>query len=413
MNRVILHSDMNNFYASVECLYQPELRNKPVAVGGDVEARHGIVLAKNMLAKAKGVITGEALWEAREKCPGLIIVPPHYDRYLQFSQAAREIYAEYTPQVERYGLDECWLDLTDSDCLHGGGEKVANEIRQRIKNELGITVSVGVSFNKIFAKLGSDYKKPDATTVITADSYKEIAWPLPVKELLFVGRATKKKLNRIGIMTIGDLANTNVDLLHGMLGVDGVMLWRFANGLDDSPVSEMGTSAAIKSIGNSTTTKRDLVTDDDMRITMYLLSESVAHRLRKHGFMCRTVQISLRDNELSSCQRQGGLPFPVNTSKEIFEKAFALYLANKGPLPYRSVGVRACNLVPDDVTQLSFSDEAIQAEKHKNLEEAIDHIRSRFGTHAIQRGIMLTDTDLSGLDMQDEYSIQSISFITG
>lgn len=208
-DRTILHCDMNNFYASVECLYNPALRGKPVAVGGDVEARHGIILAKNYEAKKYGVQTGEALWQAKQKCPGLTIVPPSFEKYLRFSRLAREIYGCYTDRIESFGLDECWLDLTGSERLFGGGKAVADKLRERIKFELGVTISVGVSHNKIFAKLGSDMKKPDATTVITRENYKDVVWPLPVSDLLFVGPATTRKLARYGIHTIGQLAQAD------------------------------------------------------------------------------------------------------------------------------------------------------------------------------------------------------------
>ena len=257
--RVILHSDMNNFYAGVECHHRPEIRSKPVVVGGDEEARHGIVLAKNNIAKAAGIKTGEALWQAREKCDGLIVIPPNYPLYIRYSRLARQIYSDYTPQVESFGLDECWLDVSGDDGVH-----IANEIRARIKKELGVTASIGVSFNKIFAKLGSDIKKPDATTVISKENYKEVAWPLPVEELLYVGPKTKQKLNKYGINTIGELAKTPESFLHSLLGKVGNVLYSFANGLDESPVKYSDERSCIKSIGNSTTTPRDLVNDEDV-----------------------------------------------------------------------------------------------------------------------------------------------------
>ena len=300
MERIILHSDMNNFYASVECLYNPDLRGKPVAVAGDPEARHGIVLAKNEEAKRFGVQTGDPLWMAKQKCPDIVFTPPHYDRYMQFSAAARKIYGEYTDQVEPYGLDECWLDVTGSMKLFGDGKTIADELRHRIRQELGVTVSVGVSYNKIFAKLGSDMKKPDATTVITSERFKEIVWPLPVSDLLYVGRATHQKLKRYYIKTIGDLAAADRRFLQCLLGQNGLMLWKFANGLDTSPVSNIGAKSLIKSIGNSTTAPRDLVTDEDIKITLYVLCESVSARMREYGFVCDTVQLGVRDNELQS-----------------------------------------------------------------------------------------------------------------
>lgn len=249
---VILHCDMNNFYASVECLFQPALRDKPVAVAGDPMERHGIVLAKNNLAKQFGIQTGEPLWMARQKCPDVIFTPPHYDLYIDFSQMAHEIYAEYTDKVESFGLDECWLDVSDSIHLYGDGRQIADELRSRIRSELGITASVGVSYNKIFAKLGSDLHKPDATTVIGED-FREKIWHLPADMLLYVGKATYSKLLKYDIQTIGDLAQTDLSFLERLLGKNGIMLWYFANGLDSSPVSHSHSLPIIKTIGNSTT----------------------------------------------------------------------------------------------------------------------------------------------------------------
>lgn len=304
MERVILHSDLNNFYASVECLDDPALDGKPVAVCGDPELRHGIVLAKNQLAKGFGVTTGQAIWQAKQQCRGLVIVPPHYDRYLELSKAVREIYVSYTDRVEPFGLDECWLDVGGSASLFGDGSAIADEIRARVRRELGLTVSVGVSFNKVFAKLGSDYKKPDATTVITRTNYQEVVWALPVSDLLYVGPATTKKLGRYGIRTIGDLARTSVEFPHTVLGKVGVMLWRFANGLDTSGVSTYYAVPPVKTIGNSTTAPRDLVSDDDIKITLYALCESVGARLREQRSLCGTVQLGVRDSALIGYERQ-------------------------------------------------------------------------------------------------------------
>ena len=298
MNRTILHSDCNCFYASVELLHHPELRGKPVAVGGDPEARHGIVLTADYTAKRYGVKTGMALWQAKQLCPDITFLPPRMDLYLRFSRMAQEIYADYTDKREPYGIDESWLDVTDSATLKGDGFHIAQEISSRMKKELGITVSVGVSFNKIFAKLGSDYKKPDAITTMYEDEFQRKAWCLPVSDLLYVGNATNKKLYSMGIRTIGDLAKSDETLLVRKLGKMGSILWAFANGYDESPVKLENTSAPVKSVGNSTTTPRDMETDEDVRIVLYILAESVAARLRENGFRCRTVEISVRDKEL-------------------------------------------------------------------------------------------------------------------
>ncbi|MGN1059604.1 MAG: DNA polymerase thumb domain-containing protein, partial [Clostridia bacterium] len=293
MERIILHADLNNFFASVECLEHKELRDKPLAVAGDAQARHGIILAKNEPAKRCGVTTGAPLWKARQLCPDLICVPPRYDVYMQFSAQTREICQRYTSQVESFGLDECWMDVTGSTALFGNGKTIADALRERIYRELGLTVSVGVSFNKVFAKLGSDMKKPDATTVISRDCFRELLWPLPAETLLFVGRATRERLRQFGLSTIGDLAAADPAFLRRTLGKSGLMLWRFANGLDDEPVAEAASAPPLKSIGNSTTSYRDLITDTDRQAVLYALAETVSHRLRKHGFLCSTVQLSV------------------------------------------------------------------------------------------------------------------------
>ena len=325
MTRTILHVDLNNFYASVECLYHPELRGKPVAVSGDVENRHGIILAKNQLAKAAGVKTGEAIWQAKGKCPGLICLPPDYRKYLRFSRLTRKIYADYTDKIESFGIDENWLDVSGSAALFGDGPKIAGEIRRRIREEMGVTASVGVSWNKIFAKLGSDMKKPDATTVITEENFRDIVWPLPVEELLYVGRSTKNKLNNRAVFTIGDLAARDVHLLKLALGVWGETLWTFANGLDAAPVAQSGEESFIKSVGNSTTTPRDMVNIEDVKMIVYVLAESVAARLRRHGLKCRTVAVHIRNNELYSFERQGKLPAPSFLAQDIAGKALELF----------------------------------------------------------------------------------------
>lgn len=411
MERVILHSDLNNFYASVECLYNPELRGKPVAVAGDPEARHGIVLAKNYPAKACGVQTGDPLWMAKQKCPDIVFTPPHYDRYMQFSKAAREIYSEYTDQVEPYGLDECWLDVTGSIALFGDGRAIADDVRRRIRQELGVTASVGVSYNKIFAKLGSDMKKPDATTVITSERFREIVWPLPVSDLLYVGRATHAKLKRYCIKTIGDLAAADQRFLQRLVGQNGLMLWRFANGLDTSPVSNIGAKSLIHSIGNSTTAPRDMVTDEDIKITLYVLCESVSARMREYGFVCDTVQLGVRDNELQSYERQGKLSYPNRTAKALFEKAFELYKRNHlSSKPVRSLSVRACRLSVQENEQLSLLPDVAAIQKQEELESAVDALRGRFGPFSIRRGILLADRQLSGLNPKDDHIIHPESF---
>ncbi len=410
MTRCILHVDLNNFYASVECLYRPELADKPVAVSGDIEARHGIILAKNQLAKQAGVATGEAIWQAKTKCPDLVLVPPDFKKYLRFSRLARRIYADYTDQIEAFGIDENWLDVTGSVRLFGSGPAIADEIRRRVRGELGVTVSVGVSFNKIFAKLGSDLKKPDATTVITEENFRSRVWPLPVGELLYVGRATRRKLENRGIYTIGDLAKRDLRPLVLLLGQWGETLWHFANGRDEAPVRKTGEVSAIKSIGNSTTAPRDLATLADAKIILYVLAESVAARLRAHGLRCQTVAVSLRDKELASFERQIRLLEPTAASRDIARAAIDLVAANwKSGRPLRSLGVRGGDLVTETGRlQLDLFDE--QKAAASSLETAVDDIRRRFGQNSIQRCVMLTDCRLSGFNPKDDHVIHPVSF---
>ena len=399
-DRTILHSDMNCFYASVEMLHHPELEGKPLAVGGDPEARHGIVLTANYIAKKCGVKTGMALWQAKQACPEIIFVPPRMDLYLRFSSMAREIYSEYTDKIEPYGIDEGWLDVTESSSIKGDGMKIAQEISDRIKYELGITVSIGISWNKIFAKLGSDYKKPDAITQFHRGNYKEIVWGLPVSDLLYVGRQTNKKLKKLGIHTIGQLALTEEKLLDSHFGKMGLVLWAFANGYDTDPVCTEGYEAPVKSIGNSTTTPRDLETDLDVWIILMALSESVSARLRKHGFKCNVVEISIRDNGLNSITRQMHISQPTNITDEIVKAAFELFKKHyRWEHPIRSLGVRGSDLVMEDIpVQLDLFDNQEKREKLERLDRAVDEIRRRFGYFSIQRAAMYQDKVLSHLD---------------
>ena len=376
--RNILHSDMNNFYASVECMLNPSLKGKPVAVCGSVEERHGIVLAKNYPAKAYGVQTGEAVWQAQHKCPGLVIVPPHYDEYIKYSKLAREVYSRYTNQVEPYGMDECWLDISgyksrnpeavayeiketmkeelgltvsvgvSFNKIFAKLEAVAYEIKETMKEELGLTVSVGVSFNKIFAKLGSDMKKPDAVTVIPKDSFKEKIWHLPASDLLFVGRATQRTLDRFCIRTIGDLANTAPEFLKSYLGVHGLKLWQYANGLDNSPVMYEDYRPVVKSVGHGTTTKADLTSNEEVWITILELSQGIGHRLKKLGMNCMGISICIRNEDLMHKEWQQKLNFATQSPFVIAKLAYTLFLQkyvwNKN---IRSVTVRAINLISD------------------------------------------------------------------
>lgn len=412
MERVILHSDLNNFYASVEQRDNPKLRGKPIAVCGNPEQRHGIVLAKSQQAKKFGVSTGQAIWQAKQSCPDLIVVPPHYDRYLEASAATKAIYESYTDQVEPFGLDECWLDVGGSMGLFGPGDAIADAIRARIKQELSLTASVGVSFNKVFAKLGSDYKKPDATTIITQENYKELVWALPVSDLLYVGPATTAKLGRYGVRTIGDLARCTVEFMALTFGKVGVMLWQFANGQDHSGVATYYTSPPVKTIGNSTTAPRDLITNDDVKITLYALCDSVAARLREQRSECSTVQLGIRDNKLFCYERQTKLFSPACDSTSLFTAAFGLFLDNRPPRPVRSLSVRASGLtLADEAPQLSFLEEETRRLKQTDLEQAMDKIRAKYGYASIRRSLMLTDQELD-LDAKGDHVIHPTGFLS-
>ena len=412
MARIILHSDCNSFYASVECLHHPEIREKPVAVGGDIEQRHGIILAKNQLAKQFHVSTGEAIWQAKQKCPELIVLPPDFPLYLRFSRLARDIYLDYSNRVEPFGLDEAWLDITSSENQKDKGERTAQEIRKRIREELGITVSIGVSYNKIFAKLGSDYRKPDAVTMITKENYRQIAWPLPVSDLLYVGPATKRKLNGFGVHTIGELAQTPVEILRSKFGKIGDVLWCFSNGLDSSPVADFQNQPVVKSIGNSTTAPRDLERDEDVKMILYVLADSVARRLREQGLKGRTIHISVRDNSLFSFTRQKSLLSYTNLTGEIAGETLSLFREHyQWKRPVRSIGISVSDLEAGTICSQTglFCDE-VKREKMERLDNAVDRLKARFGTFAVQPAVLLKDRKLSGFDPKNDHIIHPVGY---
>ncbi len=410
MSRVILHSDLNNFYASVECLYNPEIRDRPVAVCGSQSTRHGIVLAKNGLAKKFGVAAGDAVWEARSKCPGLVVVRPNYMQYLKFSMMVRKIYENYTNLIEAFGIDENWLDVTESTRLYGSGKQIADELRKRIEFELGITASVGVSFNKVFAKLGSDMKKPDATTVISEEDYREKVWGLPVGDMIYVGPSTRRKLTDIGISTIGELAGAPPRFLEQHFGQWGRTLWIFANGYDDSPVTRLDFQPNIKGVGNSLTTPHDLRDDNDVKILTYVLADSVAERLRRHHLKGRTVQIYIRSSDLSFIERQGQLSHYTCVSSEIAEKALEIFGQSwDWSKTIRTLGVRVTNVVTADrCGQVSFFDDEKRL-RREQLESSIDNIRTRFGHYSVQRAVLLKSNGLNANPVEENV-IHPVSF---
>ena len=399
VERIILHCDLNNFFASVECLDHPELRGHPMAVCGSVEDRHGIVLSKNELAKKYGVKTAETVWQARRKCPDLRIAPPHYERYVHFSNLMHEIYQTYTDQIEPFGIDECWLDVSGSTRLFGGGREIADEIRKRAREELNLTVSVGVSFNKIFAKLGSDMKKPDATTVIDKGQVASLVWPLPACEMMGVGGSTADKLRAMGILTLGDIAQAKEKYLTARLGKFGHTLWVNASGLDDSPVALDKAKEAPKSIGNSTTCVRDVSSQQEAKQVLLFLSDKVGHRLRAHGLAAGGVQISIRDVNLNTEEHQTVLTAPTTLSEDLGRESVRLFSKfYHWQRPVRALGVRAFHLVDENsMNQLSFFKESALREKARALERETDGIRERFGKRSLLRASLI-----SGLPLMKE-----------
>lgn len=408
MERQILHIDCNKFYASVECFLHPQLKNKPIAVGGSEESRHGIILTKNEIASKYGLVVGEPLWKARQKCPNLIIVPPNFPIYIEFSKKVRRILEDYTDLIEPFGLDESWIDVTGD--WYKSGREIGFEIKERIKKEVGITVSVGVSFNKVFAKLGSDYRKPDAITVISRKNYKNIVWPLKCSDMIMIGRATTKKLNFYGINTLGQLADTDEAFLKKILGKNGVMLKRYANGEDNAPVRHKDIEREVKSIGNATTTPRDLVTNEDIKIIFSVLAESVARRMRDLNLKGTTLSIYVRDKELNSFTRQCKMSSPTNVSLEITDNAMKLFIDNYDwKLPIRSLGISMTDFDYDEIIQFDLSKSVEKREKLEKIDTAVDTLKDRYGNFCIQRGMQLIDTELSHFNPYDDHTIHPVS----
>ncbi len=397
MERTILHCDCNSFFASVETVLNPSYRGVPMAVCGSQEDRHGIVLAKNDEAKRYGIRTAETVYSAKKKCPELVIASPHYEEYARYSKMVNAIYADYTDLIEPFGIDESWLDVTASKRVFGNGEEIAELIRRRVKEELGITVSIGVSFNKVFAKLGSDYKKPDAITVISKDNFEQIVFPLPVTDLLFVGKKTAEELLKIGVRTIGELASISKELLKNKLGKAGEMLSDYANGLDDSPVG-VDENYEVKSISNGFTFKHDLVSPEDCRVGIEFLCEEIGARLRKKTLKCNTVAITVKDTHLRVIQRQRQLPNASDINREISDMAFKILCDEWSfKIPIRMLTVSVSGFVEASCayTQLDlFSCTDVNARgKGKKRDETVDAIRKKYGVSSISSGA-LYDTDI-------------------
>lgn len=389
MDRVIFHCDCNGFYASVELLSHPELRNAPVAVCGDPKSRHGIILAKNELAKGFGVKTAETIWQAQKKCPGLVLLPAHHRLYEEYSKKVNAIYEHFTDLIEPFGIDESWLDVTGTLHLFGNDPKaLADRIRNTVRQELGLTISVGVSFNKIFAKLGSDYKKPDATTLITVDNFQQIVWPLPVTDLLYVGRAAAVVLSQYGIHTIGQLAAFDRDALTALLGKQGGLLWMYANGLENSPVAPAGQYTPPKSVGNGETFPHNLTQRDEVRRGVAMLADEVAARLRRHHLRATTLQVTIRDPNFKDICRQRPLPAPICTARELTRAALDILSASWKPgAPIRALTLTAQNLVPESeaAEQLELFDSQAprRRDKVEKLERVMDDLRQKYGHDAL------------------------------
>lgn len=392
MDRIILHCDCNCFYASCELLSHPDLRQLPVAVCGDPTERHGIILAKNEPAKRCGVKTAETIWKAKQKCPGLILLPPHHRLYAEYSKKINAVYGEYTDLVEPFGIDESWLDITGSMHLFGGDPvAIADELRRRVREELGLSISVGVSFNKIFAKLGSDYKKPDATTLISPENWQEIVWPLPVGAMLFVGRSAQRTLAQYGVETIGQLAACRPEMLEQLLGKLGRQLHEYANGLDRSPVRPQAEREPVKSVGNGTTFPHDLTRWEEVRAGLAALSDSVAMRLRRQGLYCSGVQVTIKDSSFCSISRQKRLESPTRLMKDIQRAAMELTRsAWRAPTPIRMLTVTALHITEsaESFEQLDLlgAGRAVSDARQEKLESAVRAIRDKFGDGSITFG---------------------------
>lgn len=385
--RIILHCDLDNFFASVECVFSPELKDVPMIVCGDESERHGVVLAKNQLAKKAGVKTAETVWQARKKCPGLVTVPPHMSKYREFSVKAREIYLRYTDLVEAFSIDECWLDVTGSTQLFGSGEQIAKKIQADMKNELGITVSVGVSFNKFFAKLASDVNKPDGIFTVGVSDFKEKLYKRSASELMGVGESTRTKLASVGIFTIGDLASAPEDLMKRLLGKHGESLWKAANGLENDPVLRYGDEPRPKSIGRSTTLSEDTTDVSYLKSVIAELSDDISSTLRREELFACSVQIQIKDNLFKVKQYQKRLSKPTRIADELIKAGVELINENDAiKNPVRLIGITAGDLTDADVgIQLSFDTDEDYSEKMEELGARVDKLRDKYGKSVIKR----------------------------
>ena len=390
-DRIIFHCDCNSFFASCEELLYPELKKVPMAVTGDPENRHGIILAKNQLAKQYSIQTAETIWQAKRKCPDLVCVLAHHGYYGEISKQINQIYLDYTDLTEPASIDESFLDVTNTLHLFGQSPRaLADTIRARVREEIGVTISVGVSFCKTVAKFGSDYQKPDATTVIMREDLPAIFWPAPVGDMLMAGRKTTDRLAAFGIKTIGELAHADREFLKRHLGKTGELLHDWANGRDEEPVRSYYEEREAKSVGNSMTFRRDLKGGAEIRAGLSALADSVAGRLRAEGKKCTVVQVGIKDPSLKTVQKQRTLDRATDLQKEITETAFSLVCACWDlNAPVRLLSVTGAGLIPADenYSQMNlFDPKDADPDKQEKIEDTIDAIRQRYGKTAIRFG---------------------------
>ncbi len=415
MERWIIHSDINHCYAQIEEMMYPELRNVPMAVGGHEEDRHGIILAKNDLAKKYHIKTGESLRDAFQKCPELLIVPPHYDDYLFYTEEVKRIYREYSDKVESFGLDEAWIDITGTEKLfHKTAMELAEEIQRRVFKELGLTVSMGLSFNKVFAKLGSDLDKKQGLAVITRDNFKDMVFPLPIADILYIGKATSSQLNERNIYTLGDLALSSKEYIKSFLGKNGEMVWLFANGYDTLSVNS--SQQVIKSVGNGITAKHDIHTIEEAKIVLSMLAESVAKRLRQSNKLGSVISIGMRYKDLQGLSRQKRVDTPTNIAQEILDMVMILLRDNWNmAIPLRSLSISVSSLVEKETYayQMSLFNTANEEDRYEqlHLEEVIQEIKERWGEKSIKYGHSLLDEELSDFSTQLGMDIHPPGFL--
>lgn len=415
MERWIIHSDINHCYAQIEEMMYPELRNVPMAIGGHEEDRHGIILAKNDLAKKYHIKTGESLRDAFQKCPELLIVPPHYDDYLFYTEEVKRIYREYSDKVESFGLDEAWIDITGTEKLfHKTAMELAEEIQRRVFKELGLTVSMGLSFNKVFAKLGSDLDKKQGLAVITRDNFKDMVFPLPVADILYIGKATSSQLNERNIYTLGDLALSSKEYIKSFLGKNGEMVWLFANGYDTLSVNS--SQQVIKSVGNGITAKHDIHTIEEAKIVLSMLAESVAKRLRQSNKLGSVISIGMRYKDLQGLSRQKRVDTPTNIAQEILDMVMILLRDNWNmAIPLRSLSISVSSLVEKETYayQMSLFNTANKEDRYEqlHLEEVIQEIKERWGEKSIKYGHSLLDEELSDFSTQLGMDIHPPGFL--